>query len=66
MYVYILDTLSKVKKVNFKRNTKKNALKSIFKEKIKVSFQDVRTQVGRLNAFLQEHITIFVQKRLIG
>jgi ATP-binding cassette subfamily B protein len=29
----------------------------IFKEKVKVSFQDVRTQVGRLNAFLQEHIT---------
>ncbi|RYD83689.1 MAG: ABC transporter ATP-binding protein [Sphingobacteriales bacterium] len=29
----------------------------IFKEKVKISFQDVRTQVGRLNAFLQEHIT---------
>jgi ATP-binding cassette subfamily B multidrug efflux pump len=29
----------------------------IFKEKVKVSFQDVRTQVARLNAFLQEHIT---------
>ena len=28
-----------------------------FKEGIKKSFQDVRTQVGRLNAFLQEHIT---------
>ena len=29
----------------------------IFKEKVKVSFQDVRQQVARLNAFLQEHIT---------
>jgi len=29
----------------------------IFKEKVKGSFQDVRTQVARLNAFLQEHIT---------
>ncbi len=29
----------------------------IFKERVKLSFQDVRTQVGRLNAFLQEHIT---------
>lgn len=29
----------------------------IFKEKVKVSFQEVRTQVGRLNAYLQEHIT---------
>ena len=29
----------------------------IFKEKVKVAFQDVRTQVARLNAFLQEHIT---------
>jgi len=29
----------------------------IFKEKVKVSFQDVRTQVAKLNAFLQEHIT---------
>lgn len=29
----------------------------IFKERIKVSFQEVRTQVGRLNSFLQEHIT---------
>ena len=29
----------------------------IFKEAIKSAFQDVRTQVGRLNTFLQEHIT---------
>lgn len=29
----------------------------VFKEKVKVAFQDVRTQVSRLNAFLQEHIT---------
>ncbi|MDQ3071771.1 MAG: ABC transporter ATP-binding protein/permease [Bacteroidota bacterium] len=29
----------------------------IFKEKVKVSFQDVRAQVARMNAFLQEHIT---------
>lgn len=29
----------------------------VFKEKVKVAFQDVRTQVARLNAFLQEHIT---------
>ncbi len=29
----------------------------IFKEKVKKSFQDVRTQVARLNAFVQEHIT---------
>ncbi|MGZ5281098.1 MAG: ABC transporter ATP-binding protein [Bacteroidia bacterium] len=29
----------------------------IFKERVKVSFQEVRTQIGRLNAFLQEHIT---------
>lgn len=29
----------------------------IFKEKVKVAFQDVRQQVARLNAFLQEHIT---------
>lgn len=29
----------------------------VFKEKVKHSFQDVRTQVARLNAFLQEHIT---------
>ncbi len=29
----------------------------IFKEKIKSAFQTVRTQVSRLNAFLQEHIT---------
>jgi ATP-binding cassette, subfamily B, multidrug efflux pump len=29
----------------------------IFKEKVAVSFQDVRTQVARLNAFIQEHIT---------
>lgn len=28
-----------------------------FKEAVKRSFQDVRTQVARLNAFLQEHIT---------
>lgn len=28
----------------------------VFKEKIKVSFQDVRTQVARLNTFVQEHI----------
>ncbi len=28
-----------------------------FKESVKKAFQDVRTQVGRLNAFLQEHIT---------
>jgi len=29
----------------------------VFKEKVKSSFQTVRTQVSRLNAFLQEHIT---------
>lgn len=29
----------------------------VFKEAIKSSFQDVRTQVSRLNTFLQEHIT---------
>lgn len=29
----------------------------IFKEAIKSAFQDVRTQVSRLNTFLQEHIT---------
>ncbi len=29
----------------------------IFKNAIKTSFQDVRTQVARLNAFVQEHIT---------
>jgi ATP-binding cassette subfamily B protein len=29
----------------------------IFKEAIKSAFQDVRTQVGNLNTFLQEHIT---------
>ncbi len=29
----------------------------IFKNAIKSSFQDVRTQVARLNAFVQEHIT---------
>ena len=28
-----------------------------FKEGVKKAFQDVRTQVGRMNAFLQEHIT---------
>ena len=29
----------------------------VFKEAIKSSFQEVRTQVGNLNTFLQEHIT---------
>jgi ATP-binding cassette subfamily B multidrug efflux pump len=29
----------------------------VFKEAIKASFQEVRTQVGHLNTFLQEHIT---------
>lgn len=29
----------------------------VFKEKVKVAFQDVRNQVARLNSFLQEHIT---------
>ncbi len=29
----------------------------VFKEKVKSAFQVVRTQVARLNAFLQEHIT---------
>ena len=29
----------------------------IFKEKVKAAFQQVRTQVSKLNAFLQEHIT---------
>lgn len=29
----------------------------VFKEAIKTSFQEVRQQVGQLNAFLQEHIT---------
>ncbi|MDX5320777.1 MAG: ABC transporter ATP-binding protein/permease [Bacteroidota bacterium] len=29
----------------------------IFKEKVRVSFQDVRQEVQRLNAFVQEHIT---------
>jgi len=29
----------------------------VFKEKIKSSFHDVRNQVARMNAFLQEHIT---------
>jgi ATP-binding cassette subfamily B multidrug efflux pump len=30
---------------------------NIFKKAVRVSFQDVRTQVARLNAFVQEHIT---------
>jgi len=29
----------------------------VFKKAIKIAFQDVRTQVARLNAFVQEHIT---------
>jgi len=29
----------------------------IFKEKVKISFQEVRTAVANLNAFVQEHIT---------
>ncbi len=29
----------------------------IFQQKVKIAFQDVRTQVSRMNAFLQEHIT---------
>jgi ATP-binding cassette subfamily B protein len=29
----------------------------VFKEKFRLSFQEVRTHVARLNAFLQEHIT---------
>jgi len=29
----------------------------IFKERVKEAFQKVRTQVGRMNAFLQEHIS---------
>ncbi|MGB1206576.1 MAG: ABC transporter ATP-binding protein [Chitinophagales bacterium] len=29
----------------------------VFKEKVKATFQVVRTQVSRMNAFLQEHIT---------
>ena len=29
----------------------------VFKEKVKVSFQEVRTAVANLNAFVQEHIT---------
>lgn len=29
----------------------------VFKEKVKASFQRVRTQVARMNAFLQEHIS---------
>lgn len=29
----------------------------VFKEKVRIAFQDVRTHVSRLNAFLQEHIT---------
>lgn len=29
----------------------------LFQQKVKVAFQQVRTQVSRLNAFLQEHIT---------
>jgi ATP-binding cassette subfamily B multidrug efflux pump len=29
----------------------------IFKEKVKISFQDVRTHVARLNSFVQEHLT---------
>jgi ATP-binding cassette subfamily B protein len=29
----------------------------IFKEKVKEAFQKVRTQVGRMNSFLQEHIS---------
>lgn len=29
----------------------------VFKEKVRASFQQVRTQVARMNAFLQEHIT---------
>ncbi|MEL4382904.1 ABC transporter transmembrane domain-containing protein, partial [Shewanella algae] len=28
-----------------------------FQRGVKASFQDERTQIGRLNAFLQEHIT---------
>jgi len=30
---------------------------NIFKNSIKATFQDVRTQVARLNAFVQEHVT---------
>ncbi len=30
---------------------------NIFKKSVQASFQDVRTQVARLNAFVQEHIT---------
>ena len=30
---------------------------NMFKNYIKIAFQDVRTQVSRLNAFVQEHIT---------
>jgi len=29
----------------------------VFKEKVKASYQTVRTQISRMNAFLQEHIT---------
>ena len=29
----------------------------VFKKAIKIAFQDVRTQVARLNAFVQEHLT---------
>ena len=29
----------------------------VFKEKVKISFQTVRTQIAKMNAFLQERIT---------
>ena len=38
----------------------------IFKEKVKVAFQDVRYQVARLNSFLQEHITGMMVIQVFG
>ncbi len=38
----------------------------VFKKKVRISYQDVRTEVARLNAFLQEHITGMVAVQLFG
>lgn len=38
----------------------------VFKKKVRVVYQDVRTQVARLNAFLQEHITGIATIQLFG
>lgn len=38
----------------------------LFKKKVRVVYQDVRTQVARLNSFLQEHITGMATIQLFG